>query len=129
MQTEIKALRRAGNRVATILIALCVAFSTAGPDLLRASETRQACCRLKHACACHKPHASGEQAGWYAVPSCSDDCRHLARLTANWSGIVPSSTQLIAAPSGRRTPVHGGVRRVQTQRNTSLYQRPPPSIS
>jgi hypothetical protein len=126
MDTGLQALGRAGNRAAAILIALCIAFATAGPDLLRASTPRQSCCRLKHACACHTGHSSNGQLAWSATPNCSNDCRQLAKVTSNWIGAVTGSRPLTATLPDYEVAIYDGSRRVETQQNTSLYQRPPP---
>src|SRR4051794_32216397 len=124
MDRAVQAWRRAGNRAAAILTVFCIAYATAGPDLLRASEPREPCCLMKHACACHR-HTSTGQATWSALPRCSDNCGQLPKVTPNWIGAVPLSSQLTAALPDYQTAIHDGSRRVETQQNTSLYQRPP----
>jgi len=126
MDTGVQALQRAGNRVAAVLVALCVALATAGPDLLPSRAPRQSCCRFKRACACHTEHSSREQPAWSAKPNCSKDCHQLANATRNWIGSTARSNQLTAALPHFDTAVYDGSHRFETQQNTSLHQRPPP---
>src|SRR6476619_4925832 len=126
MRKAVQVLRRAGNRAAALLIAFCIAFATAGPDLLGASEAREPCCRTKHSCSCHR-HSSSGQLAWSALPHCSNGCRQLPNVTPSWIEAVPSSGQLTAALPDYQIAIYNGTRRVETQQNTSLYERPPPS--
>src|SRR4051794_10507648 len=115
MDAGVQALRSARSRIVAILVAFCLAFATAGPDLLQASAPRHSCCRLKHACSCHDGHSSKGQPAWSATPKCSNDCRQLANVRPNLIGAVPCSTHLTAALPDYKIAIYDGTSRVETQ--------------